>query len=178
MLAAFVGAMYVWDKAVDRVSRQRTAASDVVDWAAEPGLDPGQSGESPLLRRILAGPPVISSLPPAAQPGPAEAGEAEEPIDALEILARSPGPVAGRVLAAGENLVAKTRRAVGGHRWLQLTATVGVCLLLACLALVLVIPLLLVAAFGYVAASRHDIRLRIIVALLLVELAVQVITNL
>jgi hypothetical protein len=165
MLAVFLGGMYGWDKAVDRVSRRRTAASDVVDLVAEPGRDPGQSSGPPLLSRILASPPVIRPLPPTAQPDPAEAGEAEEPTDALEILAESPGPVAGRVLAATKNLVAKTRRVSDGHRSLQLAATVGVCLFLACLALVLVIPLLLVAALGYVRDSRHDIRLRIIGAI-------------
>jgi hypothetical protein len=73
--------------------------------------------------------------------------------------------------------VVKTCGASDGHRWLQLTATVGVWVFLAFVALVLVIPLLPVAAFGYVRDSRHDIRLRLIVVLLVVDLAVQVITN-
>ena len=139
--------------------------------------DPGQPSGWPLLSQILASPPVISPYPPTAQLAPAEAGEAEEPTDALEILAESPGPVVGWFLAASENLVVKTCGASDGHRWLQLTATVGVWVFLAFVALVLVIPLLPVAAFGYVRDSRHDIRLRLIVVLLVVDLAVQVITN-
>jgi hypothetical protein len=92
-------------------------------------------------------------------------------------LLTSPGPVAGRIFAASKNLVVRTRRVTAGHRWLQIISTAGVCLFLACLAYVLIIPLLLVAAFGYVMDSRHDIRLRIIVVLLVVGLALEGITH-
>jgi hypothetical protein len=87
----------------------------------------------------------------------------------------APETVAGRAKAASVNLVVRTYQASGGHRWLQFTAVAGVCLFLACLAVVLIIPLLLVAAFGYVRDSGHDIRLRIVIVLFVVDLAVQAI---
>jgi hypothetical protein len=185
LLALLLGGMYGYDKAFDRLRRRRTTASDVTDWHSGPGLGTGQPSGRSLLSQILTSPPVTSPLPPTARPDPAEAGEAEEPTDAEEmeptgaeeILLASPGPLAGWVLAASRNLVVRTRRATGGHRWLQLISTVGVRLFLACLAYVLVVPLLLVAAFGYVMDSCHDIRLRIIVVLLVTELALEEITH-
>jgi len=106
-----------------------------------------------------------------------EADEAEEPTGAEEILAASASPMVDRVFDASTNLVARTRRATGGHRWIQLASIACVLLFLTCLALVLFVPLLLVMAFGYVSQSRHDIRLRIIVGLFLVDIALQVIAN-
>jgi hypothetical protein len=183
LAAALLGAMYGYDKAFDRVRRQRTAASDVTDWRSDPGPGTRQSSGGSLLSQILTSPPTTSPLPPTVRPGLAEAPEAEPaeaeeiPTEAEEILLTSPGPVAGRILAASKNLVVRIRRATAGHRWLQLISTAGVCLFLGCLAYVLIIPLLLVAAFGYVIDSRHDIRLRIIVVLLVAGLALEGITH-
>jgi hypothetical protein len=184
--------MYGYGKAADRLWRRRTAASDVTDSYSWPGVGTGQPSGRSLLSQILTSPPATSPLPPAVRPDPAEAREAEEPTEAEEIepteaeeiepteaeeiLLASPGPLA-RWVATSKNLVVRTRRATGDHRWLQLISTGGVCLFLACLAYVLVVPLLLVAAFGYVMDSRHDIRLRIIVVLLVAGLALEGITH-
>jgi hypothetical protein len=184
LAAALLGAMYGYAKAFDRVRRQRTAASDVTDWRSDPGLGTRQSSGGSLLSQILTSPPTTSPLPPTVRPGLTEAPEADDPAEAEEIpteaeeiLLTSPGPVAGRILAASKTLVVRIRRATDGHRWLQLISTAGVCLFLGCLAYVLIIPLLLVAAFGYVIDSRHDIRLRIIVVLLVAGLALEGITH-
>jgi hypothetical protein len=106
-----------------------------------------------------------------------QTGEAEEPTGAEEILAASPGPVVDRLFGAGANLVARARQATGGHRWIQFAATACVLLFLTCLAVLLFVPLLLVMVVGYASDSGHDIRLRIIVGLLLVDVALQVIAN-
>ena len=106
-----------------------------------------------------------------------QAGEAVEPTGAEEILAASPSPVVDRIFDASTNLVATTRQATGGHRWIQLASIACVLLFLTCLALVLFVPLLLIMVFGYVSDSRHDIRLRIIVGLFSVDIALQVIAN-
>jgi hypothetical protein len=185
LLAGVLGGMYGYGKAADRLWRRRTAASDVTDSYSWPGVGTGQPSGRSLLSQILTSPPATSPLPPAVRPDPAEAREAEEPTEAEEIepteaeeiLLASPGPLARWVLATSKNLVVRTRRATGDHRWLQLISTGGVCLFLACLAYFLVVPLLLVAAFGYVMDSRHDIRLRIIVVLLVAGLALEGITH-
>lgn len=184
LLTVLLAALYGCDKAFGQVRRRSTSASDLADWHSEPGLGHGQSSGRSLLSQILASPPVTSPLPPSVRPDPAEAGDAEKPTEAEEIptgaediLLVSPGPLAGWVFAASKDLVVRTRRATAGHRWLQLVSTIGVCLLLACLAYVVVVPLVLVAAFSYVIDSRHDIRLRIIVVLLVAELVLEGITH-
>jgi hypothetical protein len=99
--------------------------------------------------------------------------EAEEPTGAEEILVASPGRVVDRLSGAGADLIAWTLQATGGHRWIRLAAAASVLLFLTCLVVVLSIPLLLMMVFSYVSDSGHDIRLRIIVGLLLVEIALQ-----
>ena len=103
--------------------------------------------------------------------------EAEEGTGAEEILAATPGPVADRLFGAMADLVAGTSQASGGHRWIQFASTACVLLGLTCLVLVLGVPLLLMMVLAYVSDSGHDFRLRIIVALLLVDIALQVIAN-
>jgi hypothetical protein len=104
--------------------------------------------------------------------------EAEEPTGAEEILVASPSRVADGLFEAGDNLVAGTLGATGGHRWIQRAATACVLLFLACLAVALSIPLLLLKALAYVTDSDHDFRLRIIVWLFLIDIALQVIAHL
>ncbi len=71
-----------------------------------------------------------------------------------------------------------THRATGGHRWIQLAATACVVLLLIPVAVALFVPLLLVMVFTYVSDPGHDFRLRIIVWLFLVDIALQAIAHL
>jgi hypothetical protein len=179
-LALSLGGAYGYEKIRDRARRRPTAAADVMDLYAEPGPGPRQPSGRSLLDQILASPPVSRPLPPVARPDPAPArvGEEEdEPWIADEMLT-APGTVVGQAIAASANLVVRTYQASSGHRWLQLAATAGVCLFLACLAFVLIIPLLLVAAFGYIGDSSHDIRLRIVMVLFVVDLALQAIGSL
>jgi hypothetical protein len=170
VLALALGAWYSVDKWRER---QRRDWAD--KWAGlqlgiekghpEPGLDPGLPIEPSALSYILT------------DPSWAKAGEAEEPTGAEEILAASPNPVVERIFSASTNLMARTRDATGGHRWIQLACTAGVVLFLTGLALFLFVPLLLLMVFGYVSDSRHDIRLRAIVGLFLVDIALQTISN-
>jgi hypothetical protein len=165
VLAVALGAWYGVDYWLERERRYRADKWDMGNGHSEPGLDPGQP----------VGPSAFShTLTDLSSP---QTGEAEEPTGAEEILAASPGPVVDRLLGASANLVARTRQATGGHRWIQLAATACVLLFLTCLAVVLFVPLLLMMVFGYVSDSGHDIRLRIIVGLFLVDIALQVIAN-
>jgi|1186.fasta_scaffold143959_3 hypothetical protein len=104
--------------------------------------------------------------------------EAEEPTGAEEILAAFAGPVVDRITDADAKLVARTRRATGDHRGIQLASIVCVRMLLTCLVLVLFLPLLLAVVVGYVCDSRSDSRLRLVVVLFAVGIAIQVMANL
>jgi hypothetical protein len=165
LLAVALGAWYVVASQWER-QRRYTADKWPIGIAYSGGLNPGQPvGHSDLSH----------TLAELAAPQP---GEAEEPTGAEEILAASPGPVADGLVGAAANLVAGTLRATGGHRWIQLAATACVVLFLTCLAVALSIPLLLVMGFAYVSDSTHDFRLRVIVVLFLVDIALQGIAHL
>ena len=103
--------------------------------------------------------------------------EAEQPTEAEEILATFSSPVLDRICGAGTNLVARTRQATSGHRWIQFASIACVKLFLTCLALVLFVPLVLISVFAYASDSRYDVRLRIIVGLFPVGIVFQVIAN-
>jgi hypothetical protein len=180
-IALALGGAYGYEKISDRVRRRPTAAADVIGRTAEPGPSPGPPSGRSLLDQILASPPISSPLPPIARSDPAQApnpageeDDEDEPWAAEEMLT-APGTVAGQAIAASVNLVVRVYQASGGRHWLQLIAAAGVSLLLACLGFVLIIPLMLVEAFGYAMDSGHDIRLRIVIVLFLIDLAVQVI---
>jgi hypothetical protein len=123
---------------------------------------------------MRSGPPSSHMLTDLSSPQP---GEVEEPTGAEEILAASPGPVVERVLDVSTNLVTRTRRATSGRRWIQPASTAFVLLFLTCLALLLFVPLLLTMVLVYVTDSGHDIRLRIVVVLFVVDIALQVFAN-
>ena len=103
--------------------------------------------------------------------------EAEGRTGAEEMLTASPGPVADRLVAGMADLVSGTSRATDGHRSIKFAATACVLLVLTCLVLVLGLPILLLMVLAYVSDSGHDFRLRIIVALFAVDIALQVIIN-
>jgi hypothetical protein len=122
-----------------------------------------------------SGPPTSNHmLTDLSAPQP---GEAEEPTGAEEILAASPGPVVERLFDVSTNLVTWTRQATSGRRWIQPASTAFVLLFLTCLALLLFVPLLLTMVLVYVTDSGHDIRLRIVVVLFVVDIALQVFAN-
>ena len=151
VLALVLGVSFVLEKALEQLRRRPTSAADLFD---------------------------IGSAPAQVGLWPATASKEEEVgIGADEILTTSPGPVVEWVLGAGERLMVRTRRATDGHTLTQIVATAGALLLLACLGVTLFLPLLLVAALGYLADSNHDLRLRSIVGIFLVDLALQVIAN-
>jgi hypothetical protein len=102
--------------------------------------------------------------------------EAEE-TGAEEILTASPGPVADRLFGGMADLLSGVSRATDDHRPIQFAATACVVLFLMCLVLVLGLPILLLIVLAYVSDSGHDFRLRIIVALFVVDIALQVIGN-
>lgn len=154
VLAAALGAWYV---VADQLERQRRSMTE--KWF---------TGRRPV------GPSALShTLAELSAPR-----TAVEPTGAEEILAASPGPVADGLFGAGADLVAGTLSVTGGHRWIQLAATACVGLLLTCLAVALGLPLLLVMVLAYVTDSGHDFRLRIIVGLFLVDIALQTIAHL
>ena len=152
VLALVLGVSFVLEKALVQLRRRRISAADLFD---------------------------IGSAPAQVGLWPATASKEEEVgIGAEESTGTaSPGPVVEWVLGAGERLMVRTRRATDGHTLTQIVATAGALLLLACLGVTLFLPLLLVAALGYLADSNHDLRLRSIVGIFLVDLALQVIAN-
>ena len=103
--------------------------------------------------------------------------EAEDGTGAEEILTASPGPVADRLFGGMADLLSGARRATDGHSSMQFAATVCVLLVLMCFVLVLGLPILLLIVLAYVSDSGHDFRLRIIVALFVADIALQVIAN-
>jgi hypothetical protein len=85
--------------------------------------------------------------------------------------------VADRLVGGMADLVSGTSRATDGHRSIKFAATACVLLVLTCLVLVLGLPILLLMVLAYVSDSGHDFRLRIIVVLFAVDIALQVIAN-
>ena len=104
--------------------------------------------------------------------------EAEGGTGAEEILTASLAPVADRLLGGMDDLVSRTSWATDGHRSIKFVATACVLLVLTCLGFVLAVPILLLMVLAYVSDSGHDFRLRIIVALFAVDIALQTIANL
>ena len=149
VLAVALGAWYTVDKCAERARRYQA-----VKWDGPSGFD-----------NVVAD--LISP----------HTFEAEGRTGAEEILTASPGPVADRLFGGMADLLSATSRATDGHRSIKLAAAACVLLVLMCLVLVLGLPILLLMVLAYVSNSGHDFRLRIIVALFVVDIALQMIAN-
>ena len=149
VLAVAVGAWYSVDKWAERARRYQAVKWD------------GPSGFEDVVAALIS----------------PHTFEAEGRTGAEEILTASPGPVADRLVGGMADLVSGTSRATDGHRSIKFAATACVLLVLTCLVLVLGLPILLLMVLAYVSDSGHDFRLRIIVVLFAVDIALQVIAN-